>query len=101
MACQENHFLNQITELYVRQISKLKSLKPTKEADTLFGQLMTLCLPTDMNIDVTKMSQEVQDIRSNLIELRGEAVGYLEQQENPLNQLPVPDPKILFIRVKI
>lgn len=59
---------------------------------------MTLCLPTDTNIDVTVMSQEVQDMRSNLIKLRGEAVGYLEKhfstiwgslKDNPLNHIDI------------
>ncbi|KAL1194827.1 Nicotianamine synthase 1 [Cardamine amara subsp. amara] len=95
MACQEDNFVNQITELY-EKILKLESLKPSKEVDTLFEQLFTMCLPTDTSLDVTKMSHEVQDMRSNLIKLRGEAVGYLEQhystiwgslEDNPLHHI--------------
>ncbi|XP_010511721.1 PREDICTED: nicotianamine synthase 1-like [Camelina sativa] len=94
MACPENQFVTQITELY-EKILKLESLKPSKEVDTLFGQRITMCLPTDTQIDFSKMSQDVQDMRSNLIKLRGEAVGYLEQHfsklwgslEDPLNHI--------------
>uniref|UniRef100_A0A1J3EMB1 Nicotianamine synthase n=1 Tax=Noccaea caerulescens TaxID=107243 RepID=A0A1J3EMB1_NOCCA len=78
MACNNNFVVKQIIDLY-DQISKLESLKPSKNVDTLFGQLVSTCLPTDTNIDVTKMSEEVKDMRSNLIKLCGEAEGYLEQ----------------------
>ncbi|KAF8118594.1 hypothetical protein N665_0004s0075 [Sinapis alba] len=95
MASQENHFLKQITDLH-DQISKLESLYPSKEVDAVFGQLTALCLRTDLDIDVTKMSQEVQDMRYNLIKLRSEAVVCLEQhfstmwgslEDNPLNHI--------------
>uniref|UniRef100_A0A1J3D5K7 Nicotianamine synthase n=1 Tax=Noccaea caerulescens TaxID=107243 RepID=A0A1J3D5K7_NOCCA len=78
MACNNNFVVKQIIDLY-DQISKLESLKPSKNVDTLFGQLVSTCLPTDTNIDVTKMSEEVKDMRSKLIKLCGEAEGYLEQ----------------------
>lgn len=95
MACQETQFEKQIIDLY-DQISKLKSLKPTKHVDTLFQQLMSTCLPTEINIDVKKMCPKVQAIRTNLIKLRSEAVGYSEQhfstvlgslEDNPLHHL--------------
>ncbi|CAH8275274.1 unnamed protein product [Arabidopsis lyrata] len=40
---------------------------------------MSTCLPTETNIDVKKMCPKVQAIRTNLIKLRSEAVGYSEQ----------------------
>ncbi|KFK33131.1 hypothetical protein AALP_AA6G334900 [Arabis alpina] len=55
-----------------------------------------MCLDTDANIDVTKLSQEDQDMRFNLINLCGEAVGCLEEhfstvcgslEDNPINHL--------------
>ncbi|XP_033137510.1 LOW QUALITY PROTEIN: nicotianamine synthase 1 [Brassica rapa] len=100
MACKSNLVVKQIIDLY-DQISKLESLKPSKNVDTLFGQLVSTCLPTDTNIDVTKMSEEVKDMRSNLIKLCGEAEGYLEQHfstilgsllqedQNPLDHLNI------------
>ncbi|CAA7033879.1 unnamed protein product [Microthlaspi erraticum] len=99
MACKNNLVVKQIIDLY-DQLSKLESLKPSKNVDTLFGQLVSTCLPTDTNIDVTKMSEEVKDMRSNLIKLCGEAEGYLEQHfstilgslqedENPLDHLHI------------
>ncbi|ESQ40405.1 hypothetical protein EUTSA_v10014123mg [Eutrema salsugineum] len=99
MACQNNLVVKQIIDLY-DQISKLESLKPSKNVDTLFGQLVSTCLPTDTNIDVTNMSEEVKDMRSSLIKLCGEAEGYLEQHfstilgslqedQNPLDHLHI------------
>jgi len=99
MACKNNLVVKQIIDLY-DQLSKLESLKPSKNVDTLFGQLVSTCLPTDTNIDVTKMSEEVKDMRSSLIKLCGEAEGYLEQHfstilgslqedENPLDHLHI------------
>ncbi|CAL9229198.1 unnamed protein product [Arabidopsis halleri] len=99
MACQNNLVVKQIVDLY-DQISKLVSLKPSKNVDTLFGQLVSTCLPTDTNIDVTNMCEEVKYMRSNLIKLCGEAEGYLEQHfstilgslqedQNPLDHLHI------------
>ncbi|EOA22839.1 hypothetical protein CARUB_v10003563mg [Capsella rubella] len=99
MACKNNLVVKQIIDLY-DQISKLESLRPSKNVDTLFGELVSTCLPTDTNIDVTKLSEEVKDMRSNLIKLCGEAEGYLEQHfstilgslpedQNPLDHLHI------------
>ncbi|KAJ0267006.1 Nicotianamine synthase 2 [Hirschfeldia incana] len=96
MACENNLVVKQIIDLY-SQISNLESLKPSKNVDTLFGQLVSTCLPTDTDIDVTKIDdQKVKDMRSHLIKLCGEAEGYLEQhfstiigsfEDNPLYHL--------------
>ncbi|CAE6243067.1 unnamed protein product [Arabidopsis arenosa] len=98
MACENNLVVKQIIDLY-NQISNLESLKPSKNVDTLFGQLVSTCLPTDTNIDVTEIHDEkVKDARSHLIKLCGEAEGYLEQhfstilgsfEDNPLNHLHI------------
>ncbi|ESQ54629.1 hypothetical protein EUTSA_v10026750mg, partial [Eutrema salsugineum] len=95
MACQKIQFEKQIIDLY-DQISKLKSLKPSENVDNLFGQLMSTCLPTETNIDVESLCPKIQDIRTNLIKLRSEAIGYSEQhlstvlgslEDNPLHHL--------------
>ncbi|XP_010483074.1 PREDICTED: nicotianamine synthase 2-like [Camelina sativa] len=98
MAYESNLVLKQIIHLY-NQISNLESLKPSKNVDTLFGQLVSTCLPTDTNIDVTAIHDEkVRDARSHLIKLCGEAEGYLEEhfstilgsfEDNPLNHLHI------------
>ncbi|XP_010433496.1 PREDICTED: nicotianamine synthase 1-like [Camelina sativa] len=95
MACQKTLFEKQILDLY-DQISKLKSLKPSENVDTLFRQLMSTCLPTETNIDVKKMCPKFQAIRTNLIKLRSEAEGFSEKhfstilgsvEDNPLHHL--------------
>lgn len=95
MACQKAHFEKQILDLY-NQISNLESLKPSKNVDTSFQQLMSICLPTETNIYVEKLCPKVQNIRTNLIKLRSEAIGYSEQhfstilgslEDNPLRHL--------------
>ncbi|CAN8257130.1 unnamed protein product [Cochlearia groenlandica] len=100
MACENNLIVKQIIDLY-DQISNLESLKPSQNVDTLFGQLVSTCLPTDTNIDVTKMCEQVKEMRSNLIKLCGEAEGYLEEHfstilssllqedQNPLDHLHI------------
>ncbi|KAG2243316.1 hypothetical protein Bca4012_000385 [Brassica carinata] len=95
MACQKTHFEKQILDLN-NKISNLKSLKLSKNVDNLFQQLMSTCLPTETNIDVEKLCPKVQNIRTNLIKLRSEAIGYSEQhystvleslENNPLHHL--------------
>ncbi|KAJ0251375.1 hypothetical protein HA466_0123430 [Hirschfeldia incana] len=97
MACQKAHFENQILDLY-NKISNLKSLKPSKIVDILFQQLVSTCLPTETNIDVEKLCPKIQDIRTNIIKLRSEAIGYSEEhfstvlgslEDNPLHRLDI------------
>lgn len=62
----------------------------------LFTQLVLTCMPPS-SIDVTKLSNRVQDIRSKLIKLCGEAEGLLESHfstilgsySNPLDHLDI------------
>ncbi|KAH0894340.1 hypothetical protein HID58_056769 [Brassica napus] len=95
MACQKAHFEKQILDLN-NKMSNLKSLKPSNNVDNLFQQLMSTCLPTETNIDVEKLCPKVQNIRTNLIKLHSEAIGYSEQhystvlvslEDNPLHHL--------------
>ncbi|XP_010549461.1 PREDICTED: nicotianamine synthase 3-like [Tarenaya hassleriana] len=97
MGCQDDHLVTKICNLY-DQISKLDSLKPSENVDTLFKELVSTCIPPNPNIDVTKMCDKVQEIRSNLIKICGEAEGYLENHfcsiltsfdDNPLHHLDV------------
>ncbi|KAK9291689.1 hypothetical protein L1049_019638 [Liquidambar formosana] len=93
MGCQEELLVEKVCELY-EKISSLESLKPSKDVNMLFTQLVLTCMPPSP-IDVTKLCKKVQDIRSKLIRLCGEAEGLLESHfsailgsyENPLDHL--------------
>ncbi|KAK7337687.1 hypothetical protein VNO77_18272 [Canavalia gladiata] len=95
MVCQEELLIEKVCELY-EQISRLESLKPSKNVDMLFTQLVLTCIPPTP-IDVTKLNKTVQDVRSHLIKLCGEAEGYLETHystilgsyDNPLDHLNI------------
>lgn len=95
MVCQEELLVERVCGLY-EQISSLDSLKPCKNVDTLFTELVLTCMPPSP-IDVTNLPNTVQDIRSHLIRLCGEAEGYLESHystilgsyENPLDHLHI------------
>ncbi|KAJ0254484.1 nicotianamine synthase 4 [Hirschfeldia incana] len=93
--CQDDKLVNTICDLY-EKISKLESLKPCEDVDTLFKQLVSTCIPPNPNIDVTRMSESIQEMRSNLIKLCGHAEGHLEHhfssilnsfEDNPLHHL--------------
>lgn len=86
--------MKQIIELY-EKISSLESLKPSKDVNMLFTQLVLTCMPPSP-IDVTKLCTKVQEMRSKLIRLCGEAEGLLEKHystllatnyDNPLDHL--------------
>ncbi|KAI4301703.1 hypothetical protein L6164_034954 [Bauhinia variegata] len=95
MGCQEELLIEKVCELY-DQISSLESLKPCKNVDMLFTQLVLTCMPPSP-IDVTNLPKRVQDIRSKLIRLCGEAEGLLESHysailgsyDNPLDHLHI------------
>ncbi|XP_074304435.1 nicotianamine synthase-like [Silene latifolia] len=95
MVCQEEPLVNQITQLY-EKISNLESLKPSQDVNMLFTQLVLACVPP-YPVDVTKLCGKVQEMRSNLIRLCGEAEGLLEkhfatilgQFDIPLNHLDI------------
>ncbi|RZC73567.1 hypothetical protein C5167_049050 [Papaver somniferum] len=74
--------IKNVCEIY-NSLSTLESLKPSKDVDTLFTQLVHSCIPPSP-IDVTKLSTKVQEIRSKLIRLCGEAEGHLESHFSTL-----------------
>ncbi|GAB2229008.1 hypothetical protein Droror1_Dr00023142 [Drosera rotundifolia] len=76
MVCQEEPLVAQITQLY-EKISRLESLEPSIDVNTLFTQLVNTCMPPSP-IDITKLCKSVQEMRSKLIRLCGEAEGLLE-----------------------
>ncbi|XP_043711564.1 nicotianamine synthase-like [Telopea speciosissima] len=83
MGCQdEDIVVEKICEIY-QSISNLESLKPSKHVDMLFTQLVHTCIPP-IPIDVAKLSNHVQHIRSKLIRLCGEAEGLLESHFSSL-----------------
>ncbi|KAJ0030299.1 hypothetical protein Pint_14154 [Pistacia integerrima] len=77
-------------------ISKLESLKPSKQVNSLFTQLVKLCT-VNSSIDVKALSPEVQKMVQSLILLCGRAEGLLELEfasfiiklPQPLNNLNV------------
>ncbi|GAA0168306.1 hypothetical protein LIER_23054 [Lithospermum erythrorhizon] len=77
MVCQQDPLVQKIIDLYVK-ISNLETLNPSKDVDTLFTELVLTCIPPTP-IDVTKLCQKIQEIRSNLIKLCGTAEGLLEK----------------------
>ncbi|OAY43959.1 nicotianamine synthase [Manihot esculenta] len=95
MGCQEELLIEKICSFY-DQISSLESLKPSKDVDMLFTQLVLTCIPPNP-IDVSKLSKKIQEMRSKLIRLCGEAEGHLENHfstilgsfENPLDHLNI------------
>ncbi|CAN8294813.1 unnamed protein product [Cochlearia groenlandica] len=95
--CQDEQLVKTICDLY-EQISNLSSLKPSEEVNTLFKTLVSTCIPPNPNIDVTKLSNKVQNIRTKLMKLCGEAESHLEHhfskiltsfQDNPLHHLNI------------
>ena len=95
MVCQEEVLIEKVCDLY-EQIASLESLKPCKNVDMLFTELVLTCMPPSP-IDVTKLSKNVQEVRSRLIKLCGVAEGHLESHystilgsyDNPLEHLHI------------
>ena len=93
MVCQKEPLVQKVCDLY-EQISSLESLKPSKDVDMLFTQLVLTCIPPNP-IDVNKLCKKIQEMRSKLIRLCGEAEGHLESHfsailgsyENPIDHL--------------
>nr|XP_010938261.1 nicotianamine synthase 3 [Elaeis guineensis] len=94
MGIQEEKLVEKISEIH-DSISKLPSLTPSKEVNTLFTELVLTCIPPSP-IDVSKLSKGVQEMRSKLIQLCGEAEGLLESHysdilantyDNPMDHL--------------
>ncbi|XP_015066092.1 nicotianamine synthase [Solanum pennellii] len=96
MVCpNSNPVVEKVCELY-EQISRLENLSPSKDVNVLFTDLVHTCMPPNP-IDVSKLCQKTQEIRSHLIKLCGQAEGLLESHfskilssyENPLQHLHI------------
>ncbi|CAH9145037.1 unnamed protein product [Cuscuta epithymum] len=89
MVCQNNPVVEKICNLY-EEISRLENLKPSKDVDILFTELVHTCIPPNP-VDVSKLCSKVQEKRSKLIKLCGEAEGLLESHYSALlGSLPNP-----------
>ncbi|XP_059651037.1 nicotianamine synthase-like [Cornus florida] len=95
MGCEDELLVERVCEMY-EKISRLDSLKPSKDVNMLFTQLVLMCMPPSP-IDVPKLHKRVQETRSKLIRLCGEAEGLLESHfstilgsyDNPLDHLTI------------
>ncbi|VFR01705.1 unnamed protein product [Cuscuta campestris] len=86
---EQSQVVQKILHLY-HQISKLDSLKPSKDVDTLFTQLVHTCIPPSP-VDVSALCSVIQEKRSHLIRLCAEAEGLLESHYSRLlASLPNP-----------
>ncbi|KAL1813938.1 hypothetical protein ACET3Z_024003 [Daucus carota] len=70
------YLIARVTQLH-SSISKLESLRPSKQVNALFTQLVNLCILPSA-IDISTIPQETQIMRQNLILLCGRAEGLLE-----------------------
>ncbi|XP_071696837.1 nicotianamine synthase-like [Rutidosis leptorrhynchoides] len=92
---QEITLIEKVCEIY-NKISKLETLTPSKEVDALFTELVHTCIPHSM-INIATLPPNIQEMRSKLIRLCGEAEGHLEAHfstilgtfKNPLHHLNV------------
>ncbi|XP_052204735.1 nicotianamine synthase-like [Diospyros lotus] len=101
MVCQREEekeelmLVEKVCEIY-EKICSLESLKPSKDVNSLFTQLVFTCMPPS-SIDVSKLPKSVQEMRSNLISLCGKAEALLETHfstilasfDNPLHHLSI------------
>ncbi|XP_071699039.1 nicotianamine synthase-like [Rutidosis leptorrhynchoides] len=92
---QEISLIQNVCEIY-DNISKLETLKPSKEVDKLFTELVHTCIPHS-TINIATLPPNIQEMRSKLIRFCGEAEGHLEAHfstilgtfEHPLQHLNV------------
>ncbi|KAK9077011.1 hypothetical protein SSX86_005346 [Deinandra increscens subsp. villosa] len=92
---QESSLVNKVCEIYAK-ISKLESLKPSEEVNFLFTELVETCIPPS-SINMSTLPENIQEKRSKLIKLCGEAEGHMEAYfstllatfPNPLHHLNV------------
>ncbi|GKC91709.1 ribonuclease H-like domain-containing protein [Tanacetum coccineum] len=91
----ESILIEKVCQIY-EQLSKLETLKPSKDVDNLFTQLVHACIPHS-SINVATLPPNIQEIRFKLIRLCGEAEGLLEAHfstilgsfKNPLHHLNI------------
>ncbi|KAK9073911.1 hypothetical protein SSX86_006505 [Deinandra increscens subsp. villosa] len=92
---QEANLVENVCAIY-HKISKLETLKPSNDVNRLFTELVTICIPPS-SINMTTLPPNIQETRSNLIRLCGEAEGCLEAHfstllatfPNPINHLNI------------
>ncbi|GKE41440.1 nicotianamine synthase, S-adenosyl-L-methionine-dependent methyltransferase [Tanacetum coccineum] len=92
---EESILIEKVCQIY-EQLSKLETLKPSKDVDNLFTQLVHACIPHS-SINIATLPPNIQEIRSKLIRLCGEAEGLLEAHfstilgsfKNPLHHLNI------------
>ncbi|CAH1429114.1 unnamed protein product [Lactuca virosa] len=90
---EEANLVEKVCEIYDK-ISMLETLKPSKDVDSLFSQLVLTCIPPS-SINIATLPENIQETRSKLIRLCGEAEGHLEAHfstllatfPNPLHHL--------------
>ncbi|KAI3525658.1 hypothetical protein L1887_04625 [Cichorium endivia] len=90
---EHNILVEKVCQIYDK-ISKLETLKPSRNVDTLFSELVITCIPPS-SINILILPKHIQEIRSKLIRLCGEAEGHLEAHfstllasfPNPLHHL--------------
>ncbi|XP_076932881.1 nicotianamine synthase-like [Bidens hawaiensis] len=86
---QEADLVEKVCQIYDK-ISKLETLKPSKDVNRLFTELVTTCIPPS-TINMAILPQNIQETRSKLIRLCGEAEGHLEAHfSNLLASFPNP-----------
>uniref|UniRef100_A0A7N0RJP3 Nicotianamine synthase n=1 Tax=Kalanchoe fedtschenkoi TaxID=63787 RepID=A0A7N0RJP3_KALFE len=93
MVSQADDLVSNVREIY-EKLSRLESLKPSKEVNMIFTNLVQMCVPP-CPVEVTKLPKEVQQWRSKLIRICGVAEGLMESHysailgsfESPLDQL--------------
>lgn len=92
---EHNILVQKVCQIYDK-ISKLETLKPSKNVDTLFTQLVHTCIPPS-SINISNLPLNIQELRSKLIRLCGEAEGHLEAHfstllatfKNPIHHLDI------------
>nr|AZR38343.1 nicotianamine synthase [Sedum alfredii] len=90
--CQED-LVSDICAIY-QKLSALESIKPSKEVNMIFTNLVQLCVPPSP-VEVTKLPKHIQEMRTKLIKICGEAEGLMESHyseilgsfESPLDHL--------------
>nr|AZR38341.1 nicotianamine synthase [Sedum alfredii] len=76
MGCSQEDLVSDVFEIY-QKLSALESLKPSKEVNMIFTNLVQLCVPPNP-VEVTKLPNQIQEMRSKLIKICGEAEGLME-----------------------
>lgn len=85
----EDLLIAQIMQIHA-SVSKLESLKPSKQINSLLTHLVKLCIPPS-SIDIEALPQEVKSMRESLIKLCGHAEGLLEFEFSTfIGQIPKP-----------